>query len=52
VTSRERLVRHLEFAACLARHTRVFVVHVPRNLPALHTAALLEQHVHDVSART
>ncbi len=47
VKSRERLVRHLEFAACLAQHTRVFVVQLPRNLQASQTAALLEQHVQD-----
>ena len=45
VRSRERLTRHLEFASCLAQRTRVFVVRLPPDLPAVRAATLLEQHV-------
>ena len=45
VKSRERLVRHLEFASRLAQRTRVFFVRLPRGVPAARAATLLEQHV-------
>lgn len=45
VKSRERLIRHLEFASCLAHRTRVFAVRLPPDLSAVRAATLLEQHV-------
>jgi hypothetical protein len=44
VTSRERLTRHLEFASRLAQQTRVFGVYVPRHVPAVQVASLVEEH--------
>ena len=45
VKSRERLVRHLEFGSSLAQNSRVFVVRLPPDLPAIHAARLFEDHV-------
>jgi hypothetical protein len=45
VKSRERQIRHLELASCLAHRTRVFAVRLPPDLPAVEAATLLEQHV-------